>query len=362
MSHPTEPTPTLAPRRDRANGVSAAPPTVLDVAQQAGVSHQTVSRVLNGSPRVALETRSRVLAAMHQLGYSRNQVAGSLRTGRTRTIGLLLANVMNPFTATQLRGVQDTVEQEGYRVVAYNTDADLEKERRYLRVLLEQRVDGALLLDVEEGSESIFRDFAEHGTPVVVLNRLAPGKDSVSIENETSARLATEHLVSHGHRRIGLILTARYAKSRDQRVRGYLAALGAAGVDFGEELIVSASDTPYDARAAVLGLLDVRPRPSAMITGGYLVTLGTLEALAASGLRVPDDVALVATSHISWAPFLAPPLTTIGIDPYIVGVESARILLGRLDGSIQGVPIHTPVSSTFEIRLSCGAHDERNPR
>jgi LacI family transcriptional regulator len=163
--------------------VAAGRPILIDVAEQAGVSRQTVSRVLNGSPQVAAKTRRQVLASMRVLGYRRNEVASSLRTGRTGTIAMLLSNVMTPFFAAELRGVQDVVERQGCRVLSCNTDEDFNKEQHYLQVLLEQRVDGALVIAVGDDSEPLLRDFARHGAPVVVLNRLAPRIDSVSIDH-----------------------------------------------------------------------------------------------------------------------------------------------------------------------------------
>jgi DNA-binding LacI/PurR family transcriptional regulator len=347
---------------DRVNGPAGLAPaardaaTVIDVARVAGVSRQTVSRVLNDSPKVTSTTRARVLDAMRSLGYQRNEVASSLRTGRTRTLGLLLTNVMNPYLSTELRAIQDTVERHGYRVIVYNTDEELAKEERYLRILREQRVDGIFLVEVGPEVEQLAVEQASDGTPIIVLNRIVSSVDSVSIDTRPGARLATEHLLAHGHQRIGLILAARYAQ-RSPRVAGYREALAAHGLAYGADLVTAAFDTPDDGRLAVGRLLAADPPPTALITGGYMVTLGTLEALRERGLRSGRDIAVISNGFISWAPFVDPPLTTVSVDPYLLGSEGAEVLLDRLNGNLPVEPVQRILPFIFKVRDSCGGHD-----
>jgi LacI family transcriptional regulator len=347
---------------DRVNGpANPVPPareaaTVIDVARIAGVSRQTVSRVLNSSPKVTPTTRGRVLDAMRSVGYQRNEVASSLRTGRTRTLGLLLTNVMNPYLSTELRAIQDTVERHGYRVIVYNTDEELAKEERYLRILREQRVDGIFLVEVGPEVEQLAVDQAAEGTPIVALNRLVSSLDSISIDTRPGARLATEHLLQHGHRRIGLILAARYAPG-SPRVAGYREALAAHGLAYDPDLVTAAYDTPDDGRVAVDRLLDADPPPTALITGGYMVTLGTLEALRERGLRSGRGIAVISNGFISWAPFLDPPLTTVSVDPYLLGSEGAQVLLDRLNGNLSSERVQRLLPFIFNVRDSCGDHD-----
>ena len=350
------------PQPDRVNGpADAVPPardaaTVIDVARVAEVSRQTVSRVLNNSPKVTPRTRKRVLDAMRSLGYQRNEVASSLRTGRTRTLGLLLTNVMNPYLSTELRAIQDTVERHGYRVIVYNTDEELAKEQRYLRILREQRVDGIFLVEVGPEVEQLAVEQASEGAPIVVLNRIVSSVDSISIDTRPGARLATEHLLAHGHRRIGLILVARYAQG-SPRVAGYREALAAHGLAYDADLVTAAYDTPDAGRLAVGRLLGADPPPTALITGGYMVTLGTLEALRERGLRSGRDIAVISNGFISWAPFLDPPLTTVSVDPYLLGSEGAEVLLDRLNGNLPVKPVQRVLPFIFNVRDSCGGHD-----
>jgi LacI family transcriptional regulator len=336
-----------------------SPPTMEDVAQLAQVSRQTVWRVLHAKPRVSERARSRVLEAIRTLGYRQNQVASSLRTGRTRTIGLLLPSVTEPYLAAELRAIQDAVERSGYRIVLYNTDQNEERERECLSILNEHRVEGAIVMQVSESSKPALHDFAAKGAPLVVVNAASDEIDCVISNNRGGTRLATEHLISHGHRRIGLVLASRYISGRGERMRGYQEALAAHGLEYRPDLVASTfdHDTPENGRAAVLQLLDQSDPPSALITGASAITFGAFDALSTLHLRAGHDLALISNSHITWAPFLNPPLSMVSVEPQVLGLEAARILLGRLSGEITGGPIRTRVECTASIRASCGTHD-----
>ncbi len=322
------------------------------------MSRQTVSRVVNGSELVAPETRHRVLAAMHAIGYHQNRIASSLRSGRTRTIGFVLSNVMNPFFAAELRGAQDVVERQGYRVLVCNTDEDQEREQYYLEALHEQRVDGALVVAVSDASEMGLRALVTGGTRVVVLNRLVADIDSLSIDHPGGIQMATEHLIGHGHRRIGLVLTTRYS-GQDSRVVAYRGTLAAHGIAAEPALVVSASERTDDVRARVAALLRTSPRPTGLVSVGYIVTLGVLGAAAGRGLRLPDDVGLVANTRTAWAPFVQPALTTVSGDPYALGVQAARVLLARIEDNQGGAAMHTSFPNSIDVRASCGPHGAR---
>jgi LacI family transcriptional regulator len=336
-----------------------SPPTMEDVAQLARVSRQTVWRVLHAKPRVSERARSSVLEAIRTLGYRQNQVASSLRTGRTRTIGLLLPSVTEPYLAAELRAIQDAVERSGYRIVLYNTDQNEERERECLSILNEHRVEGAIVMQVSESSKPALHDFAANGAPLVVVNAASDEIDCVISNNRGGTRLATEHLISHGHRRIGLVLASRYISGRGERMRGYQEALAGHGLEYRPELVASTydHDTPENGRAAVLQLLDQPDPPSALITGASAITFGAFDALSTLDLRAGHDLGLISNSHITWAPFLNPPLSTVSVEPQVLGLEAARILLGRLSGEITGGPIRTRVECTASIRASCGTHD-----
>jgi LacI family transcriptional regulator len=194
------------------------------------------------------------------------------------------------------------------------------------------------------------------GTPIVVLNRIVSSVDSISIDTRPGARLATQHLLAHGHQRIGLILAARYAQA-SPRVAGYREALAAHDLTVDPDLITAAFDTPDDGRMAVGRLLGADPPPTALITGGYMVTLGTLEALRERGLRSGRDIAVISNGFISWAPFLDPPLTTVSVDPYLLGSEGAQVLLDRLNGNLSSERVQRLLPFIFNVRDSCGGHD-----
>lgn len=324
-----------------------------DVAERAGVSLKTVSRALNREPGVHPETSARVLQAADELRFRRNESAATLRRSgqRTRSIGLVIEDVANPFFAALTKGVEDVVRGRGYLLVAGSSDNDAAVERRLIQELCSRRVEG--LLVVPSGPDlGYLVDEMALGTPVVSLDRPAPGvdTDAVLLANVDGVRAGVAHLIAHGHRRIAFVGdTARHTGG--QRLAGYRQALTEAGLPV-DETLARAAHGVGAAEAAASELLASDDPPTAFFTGNNLLTQGVLEAL---GPR-RHTVALVGFDDFAFADLLDPPVTVVGQNAEELGRSGALQLFRRIDGD------HGPVQHVvLGTRLTARGSGELAP-
>lgn len=328
--------------------------TIRDVAQHAGVSNNTVSRVLNDRPDVNPGTRARVRQVIEELDYRPNSLARSLLRKESRTIGLVVTDCTNPNTARQIRAVQQTMAAEGYAVMIFDTQEDADRQREALHVLEEKVVDGIIITPA-----TICDDTLLHLTqrlPVTLLNRELDGLvtcDVVLNDNLEGARIAVAHLIAAGHTRIGYVTAARDVSTVRDRMRGYQVALADAAIPFDHGLIERTAITIEAAAAATIRLLNARPIPTAILAYNDLMAVGVLSALHGGGCRVPADVALVGYDDIIYAPYLDVPLTTVAQQTQEMGITAARLLLERLAGS-ESPPQRVVLKPHLVIRASSG--------
>lgn len=340
------------------------PPTVQDVAHLAGVSTQTVSRVLNGSTAVAPRTRRKVLRSIDRLAYHTDAVARSLRRGRTQTLGLLFSNIYNPSFVAELRGVDEVVRPAGYTVLLSNSDESLEQEQKLARTLLEHRVDGVLFIPVGDGSVETLRAFRSARVPCVVLNRTLPDADVVAYDNRGGGKIAADHLIRLGHRRLGLITARQSVATARERREGCLSAMAEAGLPPDALLAEEAGFDLASGHAAVRRLFErsAENHPTALIATTNFATLGALRALSELGLAVPSDVALVGFGDLDWSSAIQPPLTTVAADPRLLGRRAATLLLERW-GTEPDRPAQCELfPMELRVRSSCGATATELPR
>jgi LacI family transcriptional regulator len=296
--------------------------TLRDVAQHAGVSMKTASRVVNRQGEVSPETRRRVLEAIEATSYRPSKLARGLVTRRTDTIGLVLGDISNPFFPEVARGVLDDAEQAGYNVFVCNTDGELQREIRVLQSLADHAVDGVIIFPSFE-VEEFLRTFAGQGRPVVCVNRPFESEwmSRVMIESRTGARLAVEHLIGRGHRNIGMLTGQASPPQRHERVQGYLETLQAHELPADESWIISGPPVFEQGRTGAHALLAQRPDMTALFTYNDVLALGALRALGEMGRRAPDDCAVVGFDDIPMAGQVAPPLTTVRVDKYALGQQ-----------------------------------------
>jgi DNA-binding LacI/PurR family transcriptional regulator len=307
--------------------------TIEDVAKRAGVSIATVSRVMNSSPGVGEDTRKRVEEAMAALDYRPNQAARSLRSNRSRIIGLLISDIQNPFFAGLIRGVEDQALRHEYSLILCNTNESPQREQQYLDVLYMERVAGVILVPTREhvGDETRKR-FRERGVPIVAVDRRVKDRDidAVITDNVRGAYDAVTHLIANGYRRIGVITGPLTITTGHERLEGYRQALREAGIPLDPALERSGTFAVESGRERAEQLLGLTPRPDALFTTNNLLTLGALHAVHDRNLSVPDDVALVGYDDIQWGELGSVSLTTVMQPVYELGSAAALRLFQRM--------------------------------
>ncbi len=329
--------------------------TIKDVAREARVSIGTASQALRGSPIVREETRRRVLVVAKRLRYHPSALARGLVTRRTHTVGLLISDIANPFFIRAVRAVEDLAQENGYNVILCNTDEDPAKETQYLQILMEKRVDG-IILATTAGSLRAVRDVRWRRIPLVLFDRELPGvaTDTVKVDGVLGGRLATEHLLGLGHRRIAIIHGPLVRSTGAERLQGYLLALRAARLHPNAELIREGNFKQDSGRELTRRLLDHPSPPTALFCTNNLMTVGALQALGERGVRMPSDLSLVGYDDMEWWTLTHPPLTTVGQPVYDLGREAMRLLLAQIGKGKARRPQRVVLKPELILRESCG--------
>jgi len=332
--------------------------TIHDVARKAGVSSATVSHVINNSRFVSPETRARVVEAIDALRYRRDGVARSLRRARTSTIGVVISDITNPFFSDLVRGIEDRIygREEGFNLILCNTDEDATRERMYLDVLQERRVEGLIIVPAGD-NEDCLNELVMSGLPVVFADRTVEGveADTVLVDNVDGTFRLTQHLVGLGHRRIGVLQSERAATSVAERILGWRYALEGARIGADAALVTKGGRTIEDARQAGLSLLDDPGRPTAVLCTNNIMTLGMIQAIADLGLRCPDDIAVVGFDDFPWATAFSPRLTALAQPAYAMGTEAVDLLFARIAQGSLGRAVRRVLKGSLIVRASCGA-------
>jgi LacI family transcriptional regulator len=301
--------------------------TISDVAVRAGVSTATVSRAFNGKSTVDPTLAERVFAAARELDYRPNSLARNLRRQETTVLALIVSDIENPFFTSVARGVEDCALTAGYSVVLCNSDENVDKERRYVDVALQERMAGVVLspTDPEVGVRSL----RERRTPVVTVDRRLPDEDvdQVSVDGRTAAREATAHLLDEGYRRVGCLTGPSGVTTADDRLDGYRDALPAGGA------VLQWRADDFRAPGALeqaRRFLDAGDPPDAVLVANSAMAIGLLEGMRERGLRPGRDVGVVAFDDAPWARALDPALSVVAQPARRVGCDAARLLLERI--------------------------------
>jgi LacI family transcriptional regulator, kdg operon repressor len=308
--------------------------TIMDVAQVAGVSKTTVSRYLSGQYQILSEsTRDRIKAAIEQLNYRPNKMARGLKRDRSNLIGMVVADITNPYSTAVLRGAEDICKKKGYSMMVCNTDNDPAKEREYIFMLQSHRIDG-LLINTTGHNNEFLREVANDRTPVVLIDRKVPelGFDTIGLDNEQATREAMQFILDQGYRRIAFISEPLAGvSSRQERASVYTSVLNQYGypcdlyeVDLqlpeqlSEKLDYFLKQTESDQRA--------------IFAANGVVMLKLIQFLQIKGLGIPEDLAVISFDDLEWAPFIASGITTIAQPTYQIGVTAMERIFQRLDG------------------------------
>ena len=286
--------------------------SIKDIARLARVSHPTVSRALQNSPLVHPKTAERIRRIAEEAGYRASAVARGLVTRKTRTIGLVVTTVADPFAGEVVCGIEETANAHGYSVFLADSNTDPERERRVVQEFAERRVDGILVQSSRVGA-LYFTLLREVKVPIVLVNDQYPGEfvHSVTIANEQGMRMVVEHLIGLGHRRIAYMGDRNGYQSDTERLAGYRAALEAAKIPMPLELIVHGNGKPDGAMQPMQALLALKEPPTAVCCYNDMSALGAMRVIRARGLRIPEDISVTGFDDLFFAAYTNPPLTTV---------------------------------------------------
>lgn len=309
--------------------------TMKDIAREAGVSINTVSRALNGKPDVNEDTKKGILEIADRLNYVPNFLAKGLVTKNTRTIGVIVSDNANPFFARMIKGIEDYARSRGYNIILCNTDERYEKEEEAVRLLREKRVDGLVItLTPAQKKRTDILELKRSGVPFVLLNRHMDDiiTDYVINDNVYGAYLAVTHLVKSGYKRIGYISGPPQISSVRERLEGYKKALFENNIEFDNSLVKESNLKMENGYRLMKEFLELKNRPTAVFTYSDLLAIGALKALKEAKLQVPKDIALVGYDDIEFSGLLEVPLTTVHQPRYRIGEEGVKILINRIEG------------------------------
>src|SRR4051812_13936362 len=327
---------------------------IYDVARAADVSVATVSAVVNATAYVSPRLKTRVEAAIKSLGYQPNHLARGLAMQQSRTLGMVVPDIANPFFPEVVRGAEDAAYAAGYTLLIASSDNDLKKEDVYLRLYLAKRVDGVILTKAPGRlSPDLQRAFVKAGVPIVLLARTVPGlsADIVEMDDRGAAHEAVTHLHRRGYRRIGFIGGLRGASTSRRRLDGYRAALRDWKIRLEPALVAEGDFRVESGYRAGLDLL--KTRPDAVFIANYLMTVGFMEALRQYRMRCPEDVALVTCDDYPWMESFSPRLTTIDLPKRELGAAAAQLLVQRI-AKKGGRPRTVKLKNAMRVRESCG--------
>lgn len=334
--------------------------TIAEVARIAGVSKSTVSRYLNGLyDHMGADTRERISRVIAELDYRPNTLARSLKQKRTHTVGAIVANILNPFSTSIIRGIEDTLQEAGFNLILCNADDDPAKERDYVNMLVDKQIDGLIINTTGCNNELIAQ--VNQNTPVVLIDRKVPdiGIDTVTVDSAKGVSQAIAHMVGLGHRNIAMFtLPYDHVSPRLERVQAFRAALADHELPFREEWLVQTSIKENDVLSKLRALLctEVSTRkPTGIFCANNMITMSVIKAIKKIGLTIPDEVSVLGFDDWEWAQLIEPPVTVVAQPVYDMGNKAASLLIKRLKSSRSP---KKPITISFEPQLirrkSCG--------
>lgn len=328
--------------------------TIKDVARHANVSISTVSRVLNNSKHaVSPETRERVLKAIEELGFYPNAMARGLHLNKTKTIGLIIQDISNPYYPGIVHGVEDAAQELGYTVILANVYRSRERTHKYLNVFREKRVDGIIFTGGGIVKDAAKNNFFEQNTiATVVIGKPGHAKlPSVQVNNVQAAREACEHLINLGHKQIVTVTGPADSSTALDRLEGYRQSLIAHGIEPKDEWIIKGNFEFESGYSAVESFPEVIKGKTAVFAQNDMMAIGIIKRLQEKGLRVPEDVAVIGFDNIQLASFVTPMLSTVAVPVYDLGKTAMRVLSEMLSGN--EVSRITTLPTKLLLRQSC---------
>jgi LacI family transcriptional regulator len=335
--------------------------TIKDIARIANVSHTTVSRALNDKSRICRETKEKILSIAKQLNYRPNFVARSLVMKRTKTLGLVITTIVNPFYPELAQEIETTANSLGYNIILCCTHSDLSTEKKYIDMLRSKGVDGIIFTSAHLNDSNI-EELAEESFPIILVNRrtyepaMRERVDYVGIDNTRGGYVAVEHLIRLGHERIGVIGGQPDSSVGVERLEGGKKALRVYGLEEKEVYFLDGDflkGSGYEAGRRFMGMAD--PPTAVFATNDYMA-LGAYEAIIDQGFKIPEEVALVGFNDIEFSSIKGIELTTIGQKKYEMGPVAVKMLVDRVEGRRTETVQETILDPELIIRKTCGFH------
>lgn len=356
----------------------AKKPTITNVARLAGVSTATTGRVLGGYGYSSQDVRDRVFASAEQLGYTPNQLARSLITGTTRTIGVVAGDIQSPFYASVLRGIYNVARLEGFGLLVTGSDELLKQEIESVELLLAKQVDGLIIAPLDLRDAQHLRKVMDSGKPIVQIDRIIEGfnADYVVVDNFKASYEATLSLIKAGHRSIGVVAELEHSNGKGieefiaaarlgtvdpqylfpswQRVYGYLRAMLQSGCEINPDHICRVGEYSVTAgQSRVEEMMTQSIQPTAVFSTGGLLSVAVMHVLDKLNLSIPDDLSLVCFDDLDWFSFNKPQISAIKQPTIEMGEEAARLIFNRMKNTAepqQGVQLKTTFINRFSTR------------
>jgi LacI family transcriptional regulator len=329
-------------------------PTLKEVAQLANVSIATVSNVINESKHVSEDLKKKVFDSMKVLNYKPNEIAKSLRVNQSNLIGILISDISNNFISKVVKGVENTLNEEGYNVLLCSTDSDIEKEKRYMNVLMGKRIDGLIISSAGTGEH--YNDLLNADVPLVFLNRCPDHipANMVMTNNIKGAYFATEHLIKHGYTKIGIIAGPMHLSTGRDRYIGYERAHEDYGIPVSNELVLEGNLDIESGYKLTKEMLESKSEVDALFISNNSMSLGAYKYIKEKGIKIPEDIAIFGYDDPEWAEVVDPPISGIRQPAYELGVLAAQNIINTIQGNQEVSKGIKYLDPEMVIRKSCG--------
>lgn len=329
-------------------------PTIADVARKAGVSASTVSHVVNNTRRVLPDTKKLVEEAIAAVGYRTNTLARALKTATTKSVGIAVSAISNPYFSDIICAIEAECARLGLIVLLSDTQDAPDRELAVVKDLYQRRVDGLILAPAPDPQNRTLRFIDSVGLPCVLVDRTPNGHfDQVGIRNREAAEMLVDHLAGFGHRRIALVAGHAGFATTLERIAGYRAGLARHGLEDDPALLIAGNPTTLSATESTHALLSLERPPTALITGNNMATVGAIRAIRARGLKVPRDVSIIGIDDFEWADCFEPRLTLMAQPCEEIGRQAAALLIERI-AAPEGKRRTIQLDVVLKERDSCG--------
>jgi LacI family transcriptional regulator len=331
-------------------------PTLKEVASLAKVSTATVSNVINNTKHVSESVKQQVFDAMEALNYKPNEIAKSLRVQQSRLIGILISDISNDFISKVVKGIENTLSEIGYNVLLCSTDSDFEKEKEYLNVFMGKRIDGLIISSSGTGDYEHYEDLLKAKVPVVFLNRCPDHFPSnmVMTNNIKGAYIATEHLIKHGHKKIGIITGPLHFSTGRDRFIGYQRALEDYGIPFKKEIVLEGCFNIESGYELTKKLFEENMDVEALFISNNSMSLGAYKYIKEQGIKIPEEIAIYGYDDPEWADIVDPPLSGIKQPAYQLGIYAAKKIVDTVQGNCTETRGIKYLDPEMVVRRSCG--------